>query len=65
MYRINKEYCNDQVTLEVSDAEEYLLHAPLSLVVCRNNTIVFRTKLSRIRQTLVKVFELLNNVVCY
>lgn len=27
MYRINKEYCNDQVTLEVSDAEECLLHA--------------------------------------
>jgi len=65
MYRINKEYCNDQVTLEVSDAEEYLLHAPFSLVVCRNNTIVFRTKLNTIRQTLVKVFELLNTVVCY
>jgi hypothetical protein len=27
MYRINKECCNDQVTLEVSDAEECLLHA--------------------------------------
>jgi len=65
MYRINKEYCNDQVTLEVSDAEECLLRARFSLLFCRNNTTVIRTKLNRIRQTLVKVFELLNTVVCY
>jgi len=38
MCRINKEYCNDQVTLAVSEAEECLLRVRFSLVFCRNNT---------------------------